>query len=207
MRTVVEFRLRGHSLGIHLPVLVDSDFRIKATHAVVAHLAFSQCAEAVGAGVQLAVGVNKSNAVAFPYFAVETKYSEISVVAEQWISREYRLPRCTVVGQKCSNGPRPYFACEPRAVKRVHHASRENQVERSLEVIRIFLEEGPLLRKEHLKALVHRDLRIVRLNLAKIRIDGGIKHQAVFDDNLGVEAGFGLHVFPGKTFLRRIALV
>src|SRR5712691_4213642 len=71
----------------------------------------------------------------------------------------------------------------------------------------MFREERPLFREKNLKPLVHRDLGIVRFNLPKVRIDGGIQHQAVFDHDLGVESGFGFHMLAGKTVSGRIPFI
>ena len=76
-----------------------------------------------------------------------------------------------------------------------------------MEEVGILLEERALLRKENFKALVHRNLGIVGFDLAEIRINGGVQHQAVFDHHFGIEPRFGLYVLAGKAVSGGIAFV
>src|SRR5581483_9542644 len=62
------------------------------------------------------------------------------------------------------------------------------QVNRSSEVVRILDKERPLLREKDFEPLVDRDLRIVRLDLAEVRIAGNIHHQAFAKNEFRVEA-------------------
>ncbi len=52
--------------------------------------------------------------------------------------------------------------------------------------------ERTLLRKEHLETLVNRVLRLIGFHLAEIRFNRGIEDEAVFEDNLGIQACFSV---------------
>ena len=117
------------------------------------------------------------------------------------------MPRRAIVGQHGANGPRACFAGETYAIQRIHHAPGKDKIQRCLKVVGVFLEEWALLRKENFKPLVHRNLGIVGFNLAEIRIESGVQHQAVLDYSFCIETGLGLYVLAGKTVSRGIAFI
>ena len=104
-------------------------------------------------------------------------------------------------GEAASKGGRCNTAREqqPRAV--------ENSAIGVAEKIGIFQEERTLLREKDLEALVNRVLRLIGLYLREIGIDGGVEHQAVVENNLGIQAGLALGVDPVKARLTRIAII
>src|SRR5437868_1237173 len=83
----------------------------------------------------------------------------------------------------------------------------EHQVDWGCEVIAVLQEEGTFLGKEHFEALIDRDLRLVGLDLAEVRINGSIQHEAVVQDELGVEADIRFQPAPFKKRVIGIALV
>ena len=184
VRAIVEFGLAGHGLSIELPVLIDPDVCIESADAVEAHHAARGGAETVGTGLQFAVGVYEADSVVLPDLAVETEHSKVCVVPRQRIARDHALARRAVIGQEGADGPWSYLAGQLDAVQRIDDAPRKHQIERRLKIAGVLLEERAFFRKENLEALVDRDLGIVRLNLAEVRIDGGVEHQAIFDDDL-----------------------
>src|SRR5258708_282191 len=205
--SVEELGFAGDGLGIHLPVLVDLDLGVNAPHAVGSDGTFRQRAKTVGRGVQLAVSVNESHAGAFADLAVEAKDAKVGIVPGERIGLDDTLARRAVVGQKCSDGPWFNFGGEPGGVERINNSPCEGQIQGRLEVAGVFLEKRPLLREEDLKTLVDCNLRIVRLDLTKIGIEGGVQHQAVFDHDLGIQSRFGRKMLSCKTLTCWIASI
>ncbi len=106
------------------------------------------------------------------------------------------LSRSFVVGEDHAERPGACFSGEPRAELRIGDAPGEDQVQRSLKVLRVLDEERPLLGKEDLEPLVHRDLRLVRLHLAEVGIDRSVEDQALAKDQLRIEADAGVGEIP-----------
>ncbi len=88
---------------------------------------------------------------------------------------------------------------DARAHLRIDDAAREEERLRGLEKARIFKEEGPLLGKLHLVALVDDDLRLVRFHFAEIRIERQVHRKRIGQNELGVDTGLVLVVlFPER---------
>src|ERR1700688_2600353 len=85
--------------------------------------------------------------------------------------------------------------------------ARKDHIDRTGEVVAVFEKERALLWKEDGESLVDRDLRLVGLDLAKVRIDGGVEHEAVVNDELGVETNLGLKGTALEKGIARITLV
>src|SRR5207302_4953527 len=65
----------------------------------------------------------------------------------------------------------------------------------------------PLLREEHLKALIHGVLRLVRFDLREIGINGRVQHQAVVENEFGIETELALKITVVETWLNGIAVI
>src|SRR5512142_1015576 len=89
----------------------------------------------------------------------------------------------------------------------MRYATSEHQVNWRCEVIAVFQEKGTFLGEEHFEALIYRDLRLVGLDLAEVRINGSIQHEAVVQDELGVEADIRFQPAALKERAIGIALV
>ena len=77
-----------------------------------------------------------------------------------------------------AGGPPTQLAGRARADLRIADAPGEEQIDRRLEVAGILEEERPLLGEEHLETLVDRDLRLVRFDLAEVRVGGEVDRHA-----------------------------
>ncbi len=157
--------------------------------------------------MKLAVGINKSDAVVLPKFAIEPEYAVVCAISGKRICINHVLPRCAIIRYKCADGPASYFARQAAAPQRINHPPRKHQIQRRGKITGVLLKEGPLFRKENFEALVHRDLRIIGFDLPEIRIDGGVKNQAVFQHDLRIQPGFRLQMFAGKALPGRITRV
>jgi len=82
--------------------------------------------------------------------------------------------------------------------------ARVYEIDRRDEVIRILEKERPQLRKVNWVTLVHGELRLIRLGIAEIRIDGCIENNAVLQDDLGLSAGSSFEVTRAEVRVRRI---
>ena len=204
---VAEFSFAGYRLRVHLPVEAHFYLRIKAAHPVESDSAFIQRAKAARIGAQFAVGIDESNAVVFADLAVYAKDAKICIVAGKRITLNHSLAGRLIVCDQCANRPFINFSGQAHAIERIHNPPGKYQVERRREIAGIFLEEGPLLRKENLKPLVDRDLWIIRFHLPEVRIYRAVQHQAVFQDNLGIQACFRFKVLAGEAVASRIALI
>src|SRR5207302_11274169 len=78
-------------------------------------------------------------------------------------------------------------SAQARAEFRIGDATSEEKINRRAEVVGVLNKKRALFREKHLKALVDRDLRVVGFHLAEVGIAGNIQHQAVMEDELGVE--------------------
>ena len=207
MRAVAEFGFAGYRLRVHAPVRAHFYLCVKAAHAVESDYAFIQRAEAARIGAQFAVGIDESNAVVFADLAVYAKDAKICIVAGKRITLNHSLAGRLIVCDQCANRPFINFSGQADAIERIHNPPGKYQVERRREIAGVFLKEGPLLRKENLKPLVHRDLWIVGFHLPEVRINRAVQHQAVFQDNLGIQSCFRFQVLTGKAVASRIAFI
>src|SRR5947207_11803042 len=157
---------------------------IEPSNTVESHLTGPDGAETVGRGMQFAVGVDEADTVVFTNLAIDAEHAEISAASGEWIVLQNTLAGKLIIGQKGTNGPRSDLARQPGAIKRIGNTAGENQLQRGLKVIGVLQKERALLREKDFKALVDRDLGLVRFDLPEIRVHGGIEHQAVFDHNL-----------------------
>ena len=115
----------------------------------------------VGVGVQLAIGIDHADAVVLPQFAIHAQDAEVSVLSGKRVRPNHALPgeRSLATMLPMAHGPALPVSRTP--YRGSTDAPGENQLQRCLEEVGIFLEEGPLLREKDFKALVHRDLRVV----------------------------------------------
>src|ERR1041385_2019938 len=171
VRAIAELGLTGYGLAIHPPVLVDPDLRVKAAHAVEANHAAHRAAKCIGVGVQFAVSIDKTKAIVLSEFAIDAHDAEISSGSGKRIRVNHASARRAIIGQHRAYRPWPLLAGKPDAKEWIDNAPGKDQLQRRLKVVGIFLEEGTFFRKENFKALVHRDLRIVRFNLAEVKIE------------------------------------
>ncbi len=103
------------------------------------------------------------------------------------IALRHSLSRASVIHSKQAHRPGSKFAGKTRSELRLNNVVGVIQAHRRHEIAAVFDEEGPNLSKVGRKALIWRS-RIVHAHLAEIRIDGGIEHQAVVQDELCVQA-------------------
>ena len=115
--------------------------------------------------------------------------SKECALARQGIVPRHLLSGSGIVRHQHAQRPWTILAGQTHAQSRVLNAPGEDQVDGSHEVVRIFQEERTLLGKENLKALIHRDLRLIGLDLTEIRVDGRIQNELIFQDGLCVQAG------------------
>ncbi len=71
---------------------------------------------------------------------------------------------------------------------RIGNATGEEQIDGGGEVAGVLQEKRPLFREEDLEALADRNLRLVGFDLAEVGLGSKIEHQAVFEDELGIQA-------------------
>lgn len=110
------------------------------------------------------------------------------MLVEQRIGGIHLLPRRGGVGCQQPDRPRSVLACHAHAPFRVGDPACENEIDRGLEIVRVFLKKGPRLRKENLEALVDRNLRLIGFDLAEVGIGGRIDDEFVFEYELRVQA-------------------
>ena len=115
--------------------------------------------------------------------------SKECALARQGIVPRHLLSGSGIVRHQHAQRPWTILAGQPHAESWVLNAPGEDQVDGGHEVVRIFQEERALLGKENLKALIHRDLRLIGLDLTEIRVDGRIQNELIFQDGLGVQTG------------------
>ena len=161
MRAVVEFGFAGYGLGIHLPVLVEFELGINAAYAIEANFAAHVSAERIWKSVQLAVRIDKPNAVVLAQLAIHAHHAKVGALAGKRVSIDDATARRAIIGHHDPNGPRAFLAGQAQAIKWIDNAPREHQIQRCLKEVGVFLEERAFFGKENFKALVHRDLRIV----------------------------------------------
>src|SRR5260370_8811947 len=165
MAAVVELGLAGDGLGFHLAVLIDLDLSIEPAYAIETNLAGSRRARGIGAGMQLTVGIDESEAVVLAQLRLHPQDAEISVVPTQRVGLKDALAGRLVIRQQTSDRPRSHFAGQAYAIEWVDDAPCENQIDGRLKIVGIFLKEGTLFREKHFESLVHRNLRIIGFNL------------------------------------------
>ena len=85
--------------------------------------------------------------------------------------------------------------------------ARKYEIDRRTEVVAVFKEERALFGEEDLEALVDGDLRLIRLNLAEVGINGGIEYEAVAQDELGVQSDIGFECASFEDRVSGIALI
>src|SRR3954462_6417672 len=86
-------------------------------------------------------------------------------------------------------------------------APGEYRIDRAGEVIAVLQEKRALLGEEDFETLIDGDLRLVRFDLAEVRIDGGIEDEAVMQNEFCVQSDLGLQPSVFKEGIGRIALV
>src|SRR4030081_3611824 len=69
------------------------------------------------------------------------------------------------------------------------------------EIVAVLEKEWAFFREENFEALVHRNLGLIRFDLAEVGIDRGVEYEAVMQDELCVEAHVGLE---GAVFEERM---
>jgi hypothetical protein len=117
--------------------------------------------------------------------------------AESGVALDHRLAGTEVVDAQHSYGPAPQFARKPSAVLRLDDVVGVVEVDRSHEIAAVLDEEWPHFGEIGWKALVG-NCRIVNADLAEVRIDRGIQHQAIVQDELGVEPAIALQMLVFK---------
>src|SRR5690348_9803851 len=103
------------------------------------------------------------------------------------IGRRQGFAWSSIVTGENPHGPGATFPGQTQAEFRVADAAREHHVDWAGEVVAVLEEERTLFWEKHFEALVDGDLRLVGFDLAEIRIDGGVEHEAVVQDELGIE--------------------
>src|SRR6476660_4443576 len=83
----------------------------------------------------------------------------------------------------------------------------EHQIDRTGEVVAVLQKKWTLFGEENCEALIDGDLRLVGLDLAEVRIDCGVEHEAVVQDELGIKPCFGLQSAALKKRIVRVALI
>src|SRR6202034_2988427 len=93
-----------------------------------------------------------------------------------------------VVGGHQPDRIRTLLARQAYSGRGVLNITREKQIEWRAKVIFVLQKEWTLLGKVHLESLIHRDLRVLRLDLAEIRIRSQIQHKVVMNHELRIHA-------------------
>ncbi len=104
------------------------------------------------------VGENCAHGRSFTDVAVHAKHAEIRALAGERVVVGHDLSRRAVVGEQRTDRVASHFAGQPRSDQRVADTPREGQADRRVKEAGVLQKELPLLRKEHLKALVHHHL-------------------------------------------------
>src|SRR4029077_4021000 len=99
------------------------------------------------------------------------------------------LSRLPVIDDQRAERPFAEFARHAAAELRVGNLAREKQVYGGREKSGVLNKKRAFFRKTNSEGLVDRDLRIVRFDLAEIRIQGNVKRERVFQHELGVQPG------------------
>ena len=155
----------------------------------------------------LPIGVDQAHRGLLEDVAIHPRDGERSPVAGQRAIRGHAVARRAVVRGEKPQRIRAGFSGQADAELRIANVPGKHQVNRSLEVVGVFDEEGPLLREIHLEALVDGDLRLVRFHLAEIRVGGDVEHQVVMQDELGVQSAAKVRRAVVKGRRQRIARV
>ncbi len=127
---------------------------------------------------------------------------EEPILVRVGIARGQIVAGCLIERRERAEHPAAKTACHLRAEDRIDDAAR---MDRRLEAVVVALagkredaralhEERTLLGKESRKALVHFDLECVALDLAEIRVDGGIEGDGGSDAVLTADADIPLIV-------------
>src|SRR6185437_15427697 len=85
--------------------------------------------------------------------------------------------------------------------RRIFDIAREEKVNRGAEEVCILLEKRSLLREKYREALVHRNLRVVGLHLAEVRVRGYVQNEIVVQKKFAVEPDL-----PSQRGLRKMRI-
>ena len=143
-----------------------------------------------------------------PQLARHPAHGEVGALAPQRIIIRHHAPQALIVNRQQSQPPLlAQFSGQADAVLRISYAAREVKIDGRVEKIRALLKKRPLLRKEDLKPLVHRVLRLIALQLPEVRIHREVQHQAVVQNHLSVQTGIATQMIGQKRRTVGIALV
>src|SRR6185437_10648385 len=85
--------------------------------------------------------------------------------------------------------------------RRIFDITRKEKINRSAKQVCILLEKRSLLREKYREALVHRNLRVVGLHLAEVRVRGYVQNEIVVQKKFAVEADL-----PSQRGLRKMRI-
>src|SRR4029077_4727710 len=154
-----------------------------------------------------AVGVDRSDRGLIKNVAAHTRNGVGCPVAGMRIARRQCFAMGAVITRENSNCPRTGLARQAQAKFWMSDIASKDQVDRAGEVVAVLQKERPLLGEEHRKSLVNGDLRLVRFDLAEVRIDRCIKYEAVTQDELRIQSHFRLQRTVCEDRMRGVAVI
>src|SRR5579862_7990635 len=119
----------------------------------------------------------------------------------------HREARRSIIRRHHTQRIRPCLPGQSNPCRRIFYVSREEQVDRRAEIIFVLQKEWTLLRKINFKPLIHRDLRILRLHLAEIRIRGQVQNKTILNHKLRVSPKLPLRYGILEVRIVRIPLI
>ena len=158
----------GNGLKISCPVGIELQSAIDSAHAI----------KFIRRG-ELPIGVDRSNTGLPKNVAVHAGYGEGGTFSGEGITIWNSIAGPTVVGCQDSQRVRSHFPGQPRTELRIADAAGKEQVNGSLEIVRVFQKEWSPFGEEYFETLIDRDLGLVGLYLAEVGIGGDVQHQVV----------------------------
>src|SRR5207302_2649081 len=138
----------------------EGDFRVDAADSIRSNDAAIVGACGVWNGIQLAIGVDKTDGGLLANVAVHANDIEIGAMIMQWVRGIDAAARRLIVREERPDGPGPALGRQSQTVLRVSNATSGDKIDRRVEVTAVLEEKCALLRKENFEAVVDRGLRV-----------------------------------------------
>ena len=143
-------------------------------------------------GGALPIGVESANAGLAENVAAHARDREIGANAGELTVVGHGQAGAAIVGGHQTQRVRAIFAREADSGRGIADAAREKQIQRRTEKIFVLQKEWAFFGKVNGIALVDRDLRILGLDLAEVRIRRHVDDEVIVNDELRVHAGLAL---------------
>ena len=164
-----------HHLSPSGPMLIESSRKVDA-------------ADAVPALTELFVGVDRAQARSLAQVFRDAAHGDGGVLAVERIAGGDGLAGLAIVGDKESEIGVIDLSRHADAVLGMHDVARVDEIDGRDKVVGVLEKEGPQLGKVDGEALIDGELRLLGFDVAEVGVDGGVDHDAVFEDELGFAA-------------------